>query len=213
MFRVSLVILVITFAHGCISSTRSRDDGYFIVNEVVALDKRPVARLPNLYPWEESSHIETNGTQSIVISNSCGFVKVVYRGVPLAKMPRDLDHLRQEVTVLQQMGEWCQVASLLQERPTLLRVRAWSGHLYVLDAASIYRDRDDRPFVGDRHFVHSAGLTNGVAAVAHSPGGDECFHGPHSADFEDLQHSFHVERIGDSVCITRGVYLDALRAN
>jgi hypothetical protein len=214
MWRVA-TILATTLAFGCVAPAGSRHDEYLVVTEVVALDKRPTAGLSNLYPWEASSYVEADGTKGIVVSNSCGFVKVIYRGAPLAKVSQDLEDLKEELAVFQQMGEWCRVTDVVYERPTILRVKEWSHHLYVVDDAEVHRDGSGKLFVANRFFINDSGLANQMAPVSHTPEGDECFDKASltPADLEDLRYFSEMEEVGDNLCMARGVYLEALRAN
>src|SRR5262245_5011593 len=58
---------------------------YVVVKGIIALDKRPWQGKGNLRPWEERQTNNADGSTTIRMSNSCGFVAITYAGMSLER--------------------------------------------------------------------------------------------------------------------------------
>src|SRR5688500_12768807 len=122
MSWLNLPIATLFLLSGCAHHSGVDQFEFFVANQTVALDKRPWQGKGNLRPWDKGEILEPDGTFSIVISNSCGFVDVTYRAQSLADYLSDAESSH-DLSVVDSMGEWCRVRHVIIDMDELLLLR------------------------------------------------------------------------------------------
>src|SRR5262245_21604522 len=94
---------------------------YIVVKVITAPDKRPWHGKGNLRPWEERQTNNADGSTTVRMSNSCGFVEITYAGMSLERYLSARHFEPSPELVVASMSEWCTVGGLLYEEETLLK--------------------------------------------------------------------------------------------
>ena len=184
-----------------------REDWY-IVNSVVSLTKEQSRIEGNLPPWDVAPTFGQKSLENIFVSNSCGFLEVVYRGWKardaLSKPVPDSTKLM----FYSQMGEWCDVSDVITDRPALIQVRQWNDLKIITMMAIIDQDESHRGFVTDKDVIEEAGWVKYLTSM------EQCFEKKflEQTEVRNLLDTTYSEEKGDEVCIVKGVYLDTLNA-
>ena len=212
MWRLTFPTAALLLLSGCANQSGFDNFEYVVANQTVALDKRPWQGKGNLRPWEKGEILEPDGTVSIVISNSCGFVDVTYRAQSLADYLSDAESSTHDLRVVESMGEWCRVRHMIIDMDELLLLRNWHGKRFVEGSAAILRDSLEKPFVVDSDFIENAELGSLVTPLKLEPTSGGCFaQSDLTPEFvEELRAEAALVETSEGMCFERGIYLQTL---
>lgn len=100
------------------------------------------------YPWiiEEFERNKTNTQESneILVTHSCGLFEVEIEGIWLRDLEEDLQKVDfTSINVYYPGGEFCNISHLISIQPKLLSVKKWNGELFIQDYWELkYIDND-----------------------------------------------------------------------
>jgi len=209
IFGLPMVSLI-----GCMHLSATDRIEYVVADQTIAFDRRPWEAKGNLRPWEEGETINPDGTMTIVVSNSCGFVDMTLRVQSLGSFLRGPSTPKHHMKIIASMGEWCRVRHLIVDSDELLYLRNWRGQYFLEGAAPILRDSEKRPFIVNSELIEYAELGHMTVPLNADSNSGGCFaRSELTPDFiEELRAEAELVEVAYGMCFSRGVYLDRLQS-
>jgi hypothetical protein len=201
----SALLVTLLLCAGCATNDYQ---GFVAVNGTRSIVKLNRGRTDNIYPWLRT---EANKNENeILVSNSCGFVHVVYERSDNTKEEIEMSKASRTWEGLETMGEWCRISDLVVDGETLILFRTWRGENYILQKTPIFTDGNGERFIGLHDFIKNSDLSNLLENIREPETGTGCY------DSDDYWYG-HASELGTIFethgrrCFSEGVYVKSIR--